>query len=85
MLLMIILGFGYALGSFMAASWRPYAISLPVSVLIFLVTNFLFASPTLAPGVSQTFYYIYGPVMYTPIIMLGVFLAQRKSKKDSFD
>jgi hypothetical protein len=81
----IVLGFGYALGTFMAAGWRPYAMCVPVSALVFFVTDFLIASPQMDPDVPQVLYYIVGSVMYVPILMLGVFLAQRKAKKNSYD
>ena len=81
----IVLGFGYALGTFMAAGWRPYAMCLPVSGLVFFVTNFLIPTPIPATDIAPMVYYLVGSVTYVPLIMLGVFLAQRKAKNDSFD
>ena len=81
----IVLGIGYALGTFMAGGWRPYAMCLPVSVLVFFVPNFLISTPRFESEIPQVMYYIVGTLMYVPILMLGVFLAQRKAKNNSFD
>lgn len=80
----IVLCFGYALGTFMAAGWRPYAMCIPVSGLVFLVTNFLSKAQP-GPDMPTMLYYLVGVMMYVPLIMLGVFLAQRKTKNDSFN
>ena len=76
---------GYALGSFLPKNWKPYALCLPASLLVYFATNaalsvvaqgdVVFPNPglSLAAGVLQT-----------PILMLGVWLAQRKAKRAGY-
>jgi len=76
---------GYALGSFLAKNWKPYALCLPVSLLLYFLTNAalsLLANGEVAfpnPGLS-----VAAGVLQTPILMLGVWLAQRKAKRAGY-
>jgi hypothetical protein len=80
---MLILGLGYALGAFMAAGWRPYAAALPVAASVAFLTHFMFVSGV-AFGAPLLWNFLTGFLMYTPVIMLGVFVAQRKAKADAY-
>lgn len=76
---------GYALGSFLPKNWKPYAWCLPVSLLVYLVTNAalsVVAQGNVAfpdPGLS-----VVAGVVQTPLLMLGVWLAQRKVKRAGY-
>jgi hypothetical protein len=77
---------GYALGTFLAKNWKPYALCLPVSLLLYFVTSAalsLLSRGEVAfpnPGLS-----IAAGLVQTPILMLGVYLAQRKAKRAGYD
>jgi len=76
---------GYALGSFLPKNWKPYALCLPVSLLVYFVTNAALSFVSQGevafpnPGLSLA-----AGVLQTPILMLGVWLAQRKAKRAGY-
>jgi len=76
---------GYALGTFLIKNWKPYALCLPVSLLLYFVTNAalsLLAQGEVAfpnPGLS-----LVAGLVQTPVLMLGVYLAQRKAKRADY-
>lgn len=85
MFLMIALGVGYALGTFLTKDWKPYAWCLPASCVLFVGTNLalsVFGSTGLAlPSLLLS---IEGTLVQTPALLLGVYLAQRKAKRAGY-
>lgn len=83
--LLLALMSGYALGTFLSKNWKPYALCLPVSLLVYFMTNAalsLLAQGEIAfpdPGLS-----VAAGVVQTPLLMLGVYLAQRKAKRAAY-
>jgi hypothetical protein len=85
MFLMVALGVGYALGTFLTKDWKPYAWCLPASCVLFVGTNLalsVFDPAGLSlPSLALT---IGGTLLQTPAVLLGVYLAQRKAKRAGY-
>jgi hypothetical protein len=77
---------GYGLGKLMVKSWPAYLICVPLSSLVYFVTKLaltLFQSNGMEiPGLEMA---IVVGIMQSPLLMLGVFLGRKHSKRSSFE
>ncbi|MCS0581810.1 hypothetical protein NX784_09420 [Massilia pinisoli] len=84
--LLVALMSGYALGTFLAKSWKIYALCLPVSFLIYAVTSIvlpmLLSAGHPLPDIGLL---IAAGLIQAPVLMLGVYLAQRKAKRSEYE
>jgi hypothetical protein len=83
--LLVALLSGYAIGKFMPVGWPEYAICVPVSVVVYFLTNIVF-SAFHASGIdaSNVIFAAIAGVIQSPLLMLGVFLARRSVKRNTF-
>ena len=76
---------GYAVGKFMPTGWPAYAVCLPVSALVYFLSKFALASFRIGdPDMPGLGLIIATGALQAPLLMLGVFLARRSSKRNSF-
>jgi uncharacterized SAM-binding protein YcdF (DUF218 family) len=77
---------GYALGTFLAKSWKIYVLCLPASFLLYAVTSIalpmLLSSNRPSPDIGLL---IGAGLIQAPVLMLGVYLAQRKAKRSGYE
>jgi len=78
-------GCGYAIGSFMRPSWRQYALCVPASALLYFLVNLVVPRQVEDSDVPYIFLFLSGVLVQSLVLMLGVFLARRKSKRNSFE
>ena len=76
---------GYAMGTFLAKSWKIYLLCLPVSCLLYVAASIglplLFSTGQPFPGLGLL---IAATLIQAPVLMLGVYLAQRKAKRSGY-
>lgn len=84
--LLVALMSGYALGTFLSKGWKTYLLCLPASFLVFAVTSvglpLLFSPRPPLPGLGLL---LAASLIQTPVLLLGVYLAQRKAKRSGYD
>lgn len=77
---------GYALGTFMRAGWPAYALCVPLSAVVYLLTKLLFTSFSSTgmegPGIDML---VGVGLLQSPVLMLGVYLARRKAKRNTYE
>jgi uncharacterized SAM-binding protein YcdF (DUF218 family) len=77
---------GYALGTFLAKSWKIYVLCLPASFVLYAVTSIalpmLLSSNRPSPDIGLL---IGAGLIQAPVLMLGVYLAQRKAKRSGYE
>lgn len=77
---------GYAIGKIKQTGRSAYAICVPVSVLVYALTNAMFFSMhTDGEEFEGLAMIIIVGVMQAPLLMLGVFLARRSTKRNNFE
>jgi hypothetical protein len=77
---------GYALGTFLAKSWKIYVLCLPASFLLYAVTSIGLPMLLSASRPSPDFVLlIAASLIQAPVLMLGVYLAQRKAKRSGYE
>lgn len=69
---------GYAIGKFMPKGNAAYAACIPASLVSYTLIKYLVAD---LPEIE--FLVLIG-ILYSPLLMLGVFLARRHSRRNSF-
>jgi hypothetical protein len=82
---LIAIACGYALGTFMRAGWLPYAVCVPVSGLLYFLVNLFAPMPSEEGDLSPAVIFVGGALVQSLGLMLGVFLARRKAKRNSFE
>ena len=84
--LLVALMTGYAMGTFLAKSRKIYLLCLPASFLVYAVTSIglplLFSPGYPLPGLGLL---VAASLIQAPVLMLGVYLAQRKAKRSGYD
>lgn len=77
---------GYALGTFMRAGWRAYALCIPLSAVVYLLTKLLLTSFT-STGMEfpDIYMLVVVALLQAPLLMLGVYLGRRKANRNTYE
>jgi hypothetical protein len=77
---------GYALGMFVTGKWRPFALCLPVSALVYLITKIVLTAFS-SEGIQlpDAVMFVIVSVMQTPFLMIGTYWARRKQKHNNYE
>ncbi|MES2159729.1 MAG: hypothetical protein V4476_01120 [Pseudomonadota bacterium] len=81
---LIAIACGYAIGTFTRPAWWQYAICLPASGILYFLANFIREMPSDEVDLSPVVIFIGGALIQSLGLMLGVFLARRKAKRNAF-
>jgi hypothetical protein len=73
------------MGTFMRPSWRQYALCVPVSGLLYYLINVVASSPREDSEVPYAVIFVIGTLVQSLGLMLGVYLARRKAKRNSYE
>lgn len=77
---------GYAVGKFKQTGRSAYAICLPAGVIVYALTKAMFFSlHTNGEDFPGLVMLIIVGIMQAPLLMLGVFLARRSTKRNNFE
>lgn len=77
---------GYAIGKFWQTGRATYAICVPISVVVYALTKaLLFSFLTTWDDFPGLLMIIIVGVIQSPLLMLGVFLARRSTKRNNFE
>lgn len=76
---------GYALGTFMRGGWFAYAVCIPVSVVLYYLVNLFAPMPADDAEMPPAVFFVVGALVQSLGLMLGVFLARRKAKRNAFE
>ena len=77
---------GYALGMFVTGKWRPFMLSFPVSAVAYLLIKVVLTTFTSEgfqlPSIGM---FVMVSLVQAPILMLGIYWARRKQKRDGYE
>lgn len=82
---LIAIACGYAIGTFTRWGWLSYAICIPVSGLLYFLVNLFAPMPADDADVPPAVIFIGAALIQSLGLMLGVFLARRKARRNSFE
>lgn len=76
---------GYALGMFVTGKWRPFMLCLPASAAAYLVIKVVLTAFTSKgiqlPSIGM---FVMVSLVQAPLLMLGVYWARRKQKRNGY-
>jgi hypothetical protein len=73
------------MGAFMRAGWTTYAACLPASGVLYFLMNFFAKMPSEESEFSPIIIVIGATLLQSLGLMLGVYLARRKAKRNFFE
>ncbi len=75
---------GYAIGAFRPKGWGAYALCVPASGVIYFLINVLVKPADGGSNVASTTVFVIAALIQSLVLMLGVYLARRKAKNDTY-
>ncbi|MRW89106.1 hypothetical protein GJ699_03820 [Duganella sp. FT80W] len=81
---LIAIACGYAIGTFTRQAWWQYAVCVPASGLLYFLVNLMRSMPSEESELSPVVIFIGASLIQSLGLMLGVFLARRKAKRNAF-
>lgn len=82
---LIAIACGYAIGTFTRRAWWQYALCVPASGVLYFLVNLIRVMPSEETDLSPVVIFIGGTLVQSLGLMLGVFLARRKAKRNAFE